>query len=183
VKPPGGDWTALVVLAIVGGVALSGLGFLGGYAVGYAQPRPVASSVASPEPTVEATITPFVTGSATPTPTPTPTPVPTPTPSPTPTPTPAVDCYQFGDFPNYPGSLAVAASTQDARAWHVYASATQVANYYTNGASQLAWQFRLTSVSGGRWTYRISRAPACRGSLVVMADPAGGTLYQATPDS
>ena len=74
-----------------------------------------------------------------------------------------MDCYQFGGFPYYPGSLAVAASSQDARAWHVYASPTHVASYYANGASR--------------------RAPACRGSLVVMADAAGGTLYEAKPDS
>ena len=45
------------------------------------------------------------------------------------------------------------------------------------------FQFRLASAIGSRWTYRISRAPSCRGSLVVTADPAGGTLYQATADS
>ena len=166
------DWTPLIVLGVAGSVALAGSGFLGGYTVGYMQHKPVvAVTTPTPEPT------------ATPSEPATPTASPTPTSSPTPSPTAGVDCYQFGDFPYYPGSLAVAASTQNARAWHVYAPASQVAGYYANGASQLAWQFRLASAIGSRWTYRISRAPSCRGSLVVSADPAGGTLYQATPDS
>jgi hypothetical protein len=179
-RPPGRDWTPLIVLAVAGTIALAGGCFLGGYAVGYVQHKPVAQTAT---PTPEPTSTPLETDPATPTPAPTPTPRPTLTPSPTPTPTPAVNCYQFGDFPYYPGSLAVAASSQDARAWHVYASAASVSSYYANGASQLAWQFRLTSATGSRWNYRISRAPLCRGSLVVIADPAGGTLYEATPDS
>lgn len=131
VKPPGGDWTAVIVLAIVGAVALTGVGFLGGYAVGYAQARPVAQSSS---PTAESTATPSVDASPTaaasdPNTHPTATTKPTPTPSPTPTP---VECW-FGDFPYYPGSLAVAASTQGAEAYHSYASATTVANYFTNG--------------------------------------------------
>jgi len=156
VSTQGRDWAPLIVLAVAGGLAFTGIGLLGGYAIGYAQHKPVARAA---------------------------TPTPTPTPDPTPSPTPAVDCAQFGDFPYYPGSLAVAASTQDARAWHVYAAAGQVAGYYGNGASQLAWEFRLASATGSRWTYRISRAPFCRGSLVIIADPAGGTLYEAKSDS
>jgi hypothetical protein len=99
-----------------------------------------------------------------------------------PTPTPAVDCNQFADFPIYPGSRTVAALPTDSRAWHVYAAVGQVASYYGNGANQLAWQFRLASAIGSQWTYRMSRAPSCRGSLTVMADPNGGTVYQAFPD-
>lgn len=178
VSTQGRDWAPLIVLAVAGGLAFTGIGLLGGYAIGYAQHKPVARAAT---PTPEPTSTPFATDSASPTPSPTPTP--TPTLDPTPSPTPAVDCAQFGDFPYYPGSLAVAASNQDARAWHVYAAAGQVAGYYANGASQLAWQFRLASATGSRWTYRISRAPFCRGSLVIIADPAGGTLYEAKPDS
>jgi hypothetical protein len=179
VEPPRRDWTPLIVLAVAGSVALAGAGFLGGYTVGYLQHKPV---VAVATPTPEPTATPSEAATPTPSPTPTATTTPVLTPSPTPSPTP-VDCYQFGDFPTYPGSLAVAASSQNSRAWHVYASASQVAGYYANGASQLAWQFRLASAIGSRWTYRISRAPSCRGLLVVSADSAGGTLYQATPDS
>jgi hypothetical protein len=163
VRPQGRDWAPLIVLAVASSVALAGGGFLGGYGVGYAvgaQQKPVANTT-TPEPTA----TPFATE------------------SPTPTPTPAVDCSQFGDFPYYPGSRAVESFPQETRAWHVDAPAGQVAIYFGNGANQLAWQFRLSSATTTRWTYRISRAPSCRGALVVMVDPNGGTLYQAIPTS
>jgi hypothetical protein len=173
VRPQGRDWVPLIVVAVATSVVLAGGGFLGGYGVGYAvaaQHKAVANTTT---PTPEPTSAPFATES----------PTPTPTPSPAPTPTPAVDCNQFGDFPYYPGSRAVESFPQETRAWHVDAPAGQVAIYFGNGANQLAWQFRLSSATSTRWTYRISRAPSCRGALVVMIDPNGGTLYQAIPTS
>jgi hypothetical protein len=170
----------LIVLAVAGSVAMAGAGFLGGYTVGYVQHKPV---VVFATPTPGPTSTPLATDSATPTSTPTPTPTPTPASTPTPSPNPTtVDC-RFGDFPTYPGSRAVATTTQGAQAWHVYALASKVADYFASGAGQTAWQFRLTSASGSRWIFRMSHAPSCRGSLSVMTDPNGGTVYQATPDS
>jgi hypothetical protein len=171
----------LIVLAVAGSVAVGGACFLGGYTVGYMQHKPVVVVT-----TAAPTTTPSPTESATPTPTATPKPTLTPIPTPSPTPSPLatpVDCYQFGDFPYYPGSLQVNASTQDARAWHVNAIASKVATYFANGANQVAWQFRLTSATGSAWVFRFTRAPSCRGSLTVRSDSGGGTFYQATPDS
>lgn len=178
-KPPGGEWSGLVVLAVAGGMVLAGSGFIGGYLVGSLQHKPTAVIRDSTTATDSPSPSDMPTDNRTASPTSTPTPSPRPTPSPTPTP---VQCW-FGDFPYYPGSLAVAASSQGAEAWHTYAGARQVASYFTNGASQLAWHFQLISTNSVQWNYRMSRAPACRGSLVVMVDPAGGTLYQATPDN
>jgi hypothetical protein len=161
----------LIVLAVAGSLAVGGAGYLGGYTVGYMQHKPVVVYV-TPEPTS----TPSATERATPTPTS------TSTPTPTPSPTPAVQCL-FGDFPIYPGSRVVATTTQGAEAWHVSATASKVADYFASGAGQQVWQFRLTSASGSGWTFRVSHAPSCRGSLTVMTDPNGGTVYQATPDS
>jgi hypothetical protein len=166
----------LIVLAVAGSLAVGGAGYLGGYTVGYMQHKPVVV-YATPEPT-----TPSAAESATPTPMSTSTATPNPTPSPTLSPTPAVQC-SFGDFPIYPGSRMVATTTRGAQAWHVSATASKVADYFASGAGQQAWQFRLTSASGSGWTFRMSHAPSCRGSLSVMTDPNGGTVYQATPDA
>lgn len=56
-----------------------------------------------------------------------------------------------------------------------------VAHYLANGASQLARAFELRDASGHEWTFRITRAPACWGTLNVLIDPAGGTLFEADP--
>lgn len=93
-----------------------------------------------------------------------------------------VNC-SWGDFPYYPGSLAVAASNPGGYAHHVYVPASAVAAFYANGASQMAWSFTLTSRSPTSWTFRLSRPPSCTGSLSVVSDPAGGTLFEADPDS
>jgi hypothetical protein len=42
VKTEGRDWAPLIVLALAGTIALAGVGILGGYAVSYAQHKPVA---------------------------------------------------------------------------------------------------------------------------------------------
>jgi hypothetical protein len=172
VRPQGRDWAPLIVLAVAGSVALAGGGFLGGYGVGYAQHRPVAHTAT---PTPEPTKTPFVRES--------PSPSPTPTPSPTSSPTLTTVQCSLADFPYYPGSQAVAASSQCAEAWHVSSPAGKVADYFGNGAGQLAWQFRLTSAFSSQWIFRVSHAPSCRGSLTIQADPTGGARYQVTPDS
>jgi hypothetical protein len=155
VKPPGRDWAPLIVLAVAGGVAVAGACFLGGYAVGYAQPRPVAERSAAQ--TAE----------------------PTPTPSPSPTPTP-VRC-SFGDFPTYPGSVTATAPAQGSAAWHANTDAGKVTTYYTNGAGQEVWQFRLSSATASRSLFYLSRTPSCRGVLYVMPDQTG-TFYQAFPN-
>lgn len=93
-----------------------------------------------------------------------------------------VSC-SWGDFPYYPGSLTVAASNPGGYAHHVYVPASAVAAFYVNGASQMAWSFTLTSRSLTNWTFRLSRPPSCTGSLSVVADPVGGTLFEADPDS
>jgi hypothetical protein len=173
VKQQGRDWAPLIVLAVAGSLALAGGGFLGGYGVGYAvaaQHKPVADS---------ATPTPKPAGTSFAAETPTPTPTPSPTPSATLT---TVQC-SLADFPYYPGSQAVAASSQCAEAWHVGSPAGKVADYFGNGAGQLAWQFRLTSAFSSQWIFRVSHAPSCRGSLTIQADPTGGARYQVTPDS
>lgn len=36
IKPPGGDWTAFIFVAVMGAIALLGGGFIGGYALGHA---------------------------------------------------------------------------------------------------------------------------------------------------
>jgi hypothetical protein len=77
----------------------------------------------------------------------------------------------------------VATTTPGAAVWHVDTVASKVADYFASGASQPAWQFRLTSASASRQIFRMSHAPSCRGSLTVWTDPNGGTVYQATPDS
>lgn len=77
----------------------------------------------------------------------------------------------------------MAASSPGAEAWHVNQAAATVAGYFANGASQFAWQFQLSSQTASRWNFRMTRAPACRGSFTVLADPAGGILFEAVPDS
>jgi len=161
VKPQGRDWVPLIVLAVAGSVAVAGACFLGGYAVGYAQPRPVAQR------------------SVAPTAAPTPTPSLGSSPSEGPTPSP-VQC-SFGDFPTYPGSVATTAGAQGSAAWHVTTDASRVTTYYANGAGQAVWQFRLSSATASRSLFYMSRAPSCHGVLYVMPDPTG-TFYQAFPN-
>ena len=144
------------------------VGLLLAYALGDRLGGQPAAALKSPTPSASATDTP------------TPTPTATATAQPTPRGTPPASCW-FGDFPYYPGSLAVAAGASDGHAWHVNAPPPSVAHYFANGASQFAWTFQLTDASGGQWTFRMSRAPACWGTLNVLVDPAGGTLFEADP--
>lgn len=87
----------------------------------------------------------------------------------------------WGDFPYYPGSQAVAAANPKGYAHHTYTPAPVVANYFANGASQMAWSFTLVSHSSSVWIFRMTRPPSCSGVLYVRADPAGGTLFEADP--
>ena len=153
--------------ALPSGVAGLGAGLLLAYALGDRLGGQPAAALKSPA------ASPSASGIATPTPTAT-------MAQPTPVGTPPASCW-FGDFPYYPGSLAVAAGASDGNAWHVNAAPSFVAHYFQNGASQLAWTFQLTDASGGQWTFRMSRAPACWGTLNVLVDPAGGTLFEADP--
>jgi hypothetical protein len=176
VRPQGRDWAPLIVLAVAGSVAVAGGCFLGGYALGYAQPRPVTQRSAAPT----AEPTPTASPNASPSESPTPTATPTLTPTPTATPT-SVQC-SFGDFPTYPGSVTAPAPAKGSAAWHTTSDAGKVTTYYSNGAGQLVWQFRLSSATASRSLFYMSRAPSCRGVLYVMPDPTG-TFYQAFPNS
>lgn len=158
-----------LVTAVSSGIAGLVVGLLLAFALGGRLGSQPAAALQSPTPSASAT------DSSTPTPTPTAADTP-----PTPSGTPPASCG-FGDFPYYPGSRAVAAAASDGHAWHVNAAPSSVAHYFQNGASQLAWIFQLTDASGGQWTFRMNRAPACWGTLNVLVDPAGGTLFEADP--
>lgn len=161
VRPQGRDWLPLIVLAVASSIAVGGACFLGGYAVGYAQHKPVADS-ATPPGLATATV------SATPT---------------------GMDgrlpqC-SFDDFPVYPGSVKSAAVVPGATewaAWDVDQRQTQVASYFERGAYQTSWTFVLES-SVGYWFFRFTRAPACRGRLRVMGGDKNGTHYEVKTDA
>ncbi len=185
VKPPGGDWSAFAFLGGLGALALLLLGFLGGYALGYAQRSPVAQAVQTVP--ASASPSPVPTGAATPraTPTSTPTPMPTPTPTPITLPTPGGNATypicSYADFPLYPGSVQYHISPPMPNSWQVFGvNPVDVASYYSKGAYQKAWIFsQPTGSTDGRfWTLRFTHAPACRGNLKI--EP--GTVYQMITD-
>jgi hypothetical protein len=125
VRPPGGDWAPLIVLAVAGSIVLAGAGFLGGYAVGYAQHKPVADRATA-----------AVTASA---------PVPdassTPTPGLKATPINRLPQCSFADFPFYPGSDTYHISPPMPNSWYVNQPTSQVASYFARGAYQQTWIF------------------------------------------
>jgi len=169
VSPPDRDW---VLLIFVGGLACAlaiGLGLVGAGAISMAGARsqwPVASGTATASPT------PTTIASATPTPS---------VVQPTITPDPRHACA-FGDFPVYPGSTRIGDPTANGRRWWVNTYPTQVADYYSAGTGPTEWLFRPEPVNGTPWRFRMTRPPACRGVLTVLADPSGGTQYEAIPD-
>ena len=162
VRPQGRDWAPLIVLAVAVGVALTSAGFLGGYALGYAQRKPVAG---------RASVTPTATAAQAES-------------KPTPTGMDATlpQC-SFDDFPVYPGSVKSAAYTPGPTAWgawEVDQNPTQVASYFERGAYQTTWTFVAGS---GQWFYRFARPPACRGLLRVLGGVKNGTHYEVHADA
>lgn len=167
-RPPDRDWAPLIVLAVAAGVALIGAGFLGGYAVGYAQHRSVAGPASA---NASATVV-----------------------QAEPKPTPATDgppqC-SFADFPVYPGSDTYHISPPMPNAWFVNQLPSQVASYYARGAYQRVWTFVAAPNAtvppgnpGPVYKFRFTRAPACRGELTVSPYTRdAATVYQALPDA
>lgn len=167
-RPQSQDWAPLIVLAVAVSIALTGAGFLGGYAVGYAQHKPVADRANANASATAAQSEPK--------------------------PTPATDgspqC-SFADFPVYPGSDTYRISPPMQNAWFVNQLPSQVASYYARGAYQRVWTFVAgpnATVTPGNpapvYTFRFTRAPACRGELTVSPySRAGATVYQALPDA
>jgi len=173
-EPPDRDWVLVIFIAALGCAMAIGLGLVGAGAINMAgamSPGPAASAAATASPT------PTTTPSATPTPR-----VVQPTISPDPGNVGEAPC-PFGDFPIYPGSSRIGDPMPNARRWWVNTYPTQVADYYSAGTGPSEWQFRLEPVSGSPWRFRMTRSPACRGFLTVMADPSGGTRYEAIPDA
>lgn len=165
VRPQDRDWAPLIVLAVAVSVALAGAGFLGGYAIGYAQHKPVAGSTLPTQ--SAATLTP------------------------TPTGTDALPQCSFADFPFYPGSDNYHISPPMQNAWLVDQPPSQVASYYARGAYQRVWTFVAgpnATVAPGNpapvYKFRFTRAPACRGELTVSPySREWATVYQALPDA
>jgi hypothetical protein len=158
VRPQGRDWTPLIVLAVAVSVALTGAGFLGGYAVGYAQHKPVADR-ANPSTRSSAT------ASAAPA-----------------NPTDVLPQCSFSDFPVYPASVKSTAYAPGGTAWWVDQNPTRVASYFDRGAYQTTWTF-VAVPSVGQWFFRFTRAPACRGLLRVIGGENNGTHYEVNTDA
>lgn len=168
-KPPGGDWSAVIVLAIAGSTALLGAGFLGGYAVGYAQHKPTPAASLSPPSSLAPSAA--VTTSASPTAAPSPN---------TSVPQTPPQC-DYGDFPVYPGSRKANPDPPTDLAWVVDQPANIVASYFQRGAYQTNWKFSVTQQAYNFWLFHFTRAPACRGTLRIT-NTNGGTYYQASTD-
>jgi hypothetical protein len=181
VRPPDRDWTPLIVLAVAASVALAGAGFLGGYAVGYAQHKPAAEATATARATA-----PAADASSTPSP------LSTPTPGPTSTAGDRLPQCSFADFPFYPGSETYHISPPMPNSWYVNQPTSQVASYFARGAYQLTWTFvagpSATVAPGSSvrsYKFRFTRAPACRGELTIYPETlyGGASYYQMIPDA
>jgi len=169
VKQPDRDWVLVIFIGALICVLAIGLGLVGAGAISMAGAR-------SPGPAAGTTLTASATPTTTPSATPTPGVV-----QPTISPDPRQACA-FGDFPVYPGSTRIGDPTANGRRWWVNTYPTQVADYYSAGTGPTESLFRLEPVTGSPWRFRMTRPPACRGLLIVLADPSGGTQYEAIPD-